>query len=142
MILPRTVLNVRMHAGQTNMVGFGKRQINQIKLGLLDQLDPESQTRGRLLHEAYRRFKVAQKAFHLHRHKTAFVYYLAAIRMAPVQAWSPLTGSDLIGGLVKSAVCMVQPPALTSLIRRLKLRWRSIGSPRVVSSPGESTVAR
>jgi glycosyltransferase involved in cell wall biosynthesis len=143
-ILPRTVLRVRVHAGQTSFVGFGKRQVNQIKLGALARLDTETQKKGERLHEAYRFFRVGQKAFQHHRYKTSLGCYLSAARRAPGQIRSPLTGPDFISGIAKAAVCSVQPTGLTSLARRLKLRFRSVRpqSSVVVSNPEESTVAR
>jgi hypothetical protein len=146
-ILPRLVLWVRSHAGQTSVVGFGKKQVSRIKLGHLAKVSPGMQAQGMTLHDGYRYLRVAQKAFLLQRYKTSFTCYMTAICKVPRQLWSPLTGPDLGSGLIKSVVCLVQPLAFTSFIRRLRRKLRLLlrkspaASPGVVQSTGNSTFA-
>ena len=142
-ILPEPVLKARVHAGQTNFAGFGKKQVNQIKLGVLAKLDAETQARGRGLHEAYRRCRIAQKAFQRRRYKTSLACYLSAARRAPGQIWSPLTGLEFLVGFAKSALCAVQPVQFTSLARRLNQRLRSARQrSQVVASPQKNQPPR
>lgn len=125
-LLPRVVLKARLHEGQTSLANFRIRQFDRIKVNLLTQADPGSQRQGRMLLEAYRRFRVGQTAFRVRRYKTSLACFAAAARRAPGQLWSPLTGSDLGLGLMKSVACGLLPVRVALSVRRIRHKWRSL----------------
>ena len=125
LVLPRIVLRVRVHAGQTGFAGFRRKEWLRLKARLAAQLAPERQLELQQLLNSHRYLVVGQAALKGNHYSRALACHLIAASKAPRQLWSPLSGPTLVAGLVKSAVCLFQPRWVVGCIRGIRAACRS-----------------
>ena len=100
-VLPRIVARYRVHPGQTRLVGFRRREL-QDRRAFARRLRPGLQKLALGIIQSDRRAFAAGLAFSQCRYRKAARLYFAAISKAPKLLGSPLVRGVLLGGLARS----------------------------------------
>jgi glycosyltransferase involved in cell wall biosynthesis len=117
--IPDTVVEVRVHPGQSSRTGLPGRTAD-FRSAFVQKLPPDLQEQGKRTYEAFRCNRAGQMAFRMGDYKLSFELYTRIIRRAPFLLCSPLSGPHILGFFFKSLGGSVFGASAVELVRRVK----------------------
>ena len=123
-MIPDTVLEVRVHAGQSPRTGLRGRT-KDFRRAFVNNLPPESMVQGERAFEAFRCNQAGQRAFGLGDYKLSLKLYARVIRRAPFLLCSPLSRPYILIFFFKSLGGYLFGSRVVVLVRRFRRQVRS-----------------
>jgi glycosyltransferase involved in cell wall biosynthesis len=133
-ICPRVVRKMRIHPGQTPLVGRFRDYVN-LRRDFVLRLPSELQSSGRRIFRAQRMTSIAGKYEARGRYLNAASFYLQATVRAPELLTSPQPAMVLLGGLFRATVGIVLGKGLLTAAQKVKGLARASLKPRLVARP-------
>ena len=122
---PKVVRRMRIHAGQTPLVGRYRDYVN-LRCDFVRRLPARLQQSGRNIFRAQRLNSITSRSFRSRRYRKAARYYFGAIAIAPQLLRSPLPAMLLLGGCMRALVGLLFGENLLLAARRAKTALRSL----------------